>query len=121
MEMAEDFVFATIDVPGASITAAHGINYLGQIVGLYIDNSGQIVGWYADGTGNHGFSGKDSFTTINVPGAEETGASDINNRGQIVGPITTAQVGTDSSTPIMHSSLLTCQEPPSPLQRVSMT
>jgi uncharacterized membrane protein len=68
-------VFTTIDVPGASGTAAYGIN-----------GAGRIVGTYADSSGGHGFLDVGGvFTTIDVPGASGTGARGINGAGQIVG------------------------------------
>lgn len=33
-------IFSTVDVPGASFTAAAGVNNLGQIVGLHSDPTG---------------------------------------------------------------------------------
>jgi len=72
-----DFTFTTIDVPGATITAAGGIN-----------NGGQIVGGYTlpDGT-RHGFLDVGgTFTTVDDPLATfGTEASDINGSGQIAG------------------------------------
>jgi probable HAF family extracellular repeat protein len=41
---AADFSFTQIDVPGATITLARGIN-----------DAGQIVGSFSDSTGTHGF------------------------------------------------------------------
>jgi probable HAF family extracellular repeat protein len=67
--------FTTIDVPGAGLTAAHGINDRNQIVGGYIGSSGNLSFLWDAG----------SFTTIAVPGARETAAVGINNGGQIVG------------------------------------
>jgi uncharacterized membrane protein len=72
--------FTTIDVPGATRTAAYGIN-----------NSGQIVGWFRDALGDHVFLDTGgSFTTINAPGATNTYAYGINDSGQIVGYFTDA-------------------------------
>jgi probable HAF family extracellular repeat protein len=68
--------FTTIDVPGASLTTAAGINDHGQIVGAYVDSTGQRHG-YLDTNGR--------FTTIDPPGATSAEASGINDRGQIVG------------------------------------
>ena len=67
--------FTFIDVPGATFTAAFGIN-----------DAGQIVGYDATGAEIHGFlySGG-SFTPIDVPGATVTAAYGINASGQIVG------------------------------------
>jgi probable HAF family extracellular repeat protein len=72
------YIFTTIDVPRASLTAARGINDAGQIVGSFTDNAG-----------THGFvlSGG-SFTQIDVPGASSTHGGKINTKGQIVGRFT---------------------------------
>ena len=68
--------FTTIDVPGATSTAAEGTNPQGDIVGLYFDSSGN----------GHGFLlSKGKFTTIDVPGAVYTEADSINAQGDIVG------------------------------------
>jgi probable HAF family extracellular repeat protein len=68
--------FTTIDVPGATLTIAFGINPRGDIVGLYLDTSGN----------EHGFLlSNGTFTTIDVPGAISTNALGINPRGDIVG------------------------------------
>jgi probable HAF family extracellular repeat protein len=72
---AANFSFTQIDVPGAVMTEARGINDAGQIVGLFDDS-----------TGGHGFLDTGgSFTQIDVPGAFGTVASGINDAGQIVG------------------------------------
>ena len=74
---APTFTYTTIDVPGAVLTVAVGINNSGQIVGVY-----QL----ADGS-RHGFlfTPGIGFATIDDPnatsGSEATG---INNSGQIV-------------------------------------
>src|SRR6266498_4554125 len=68
--------FTTIDVPGARLTQASGINNRGQIVGWYDDASGGEHGFLLDETG---------FTTIDVPGAGLTATDGINDRNQIVG------------------------------------
>ena len=74
--LAEQDAFTTIDYPGASATAAYGIN-----------NAGDVVGYYTgEGNLNHGFlfsGGK--FTSIDYPGARQTWARGINARGDIVG------------------------------------
>jgi probable HAF family extracellular repeat protein len=70
-------LFLTIDVPfpGATGTAARGINNVGQIVGVYNDSSGIP----------HGFPYRNGmFTTIDFSGAIATFTDDINDRGQIV-------------------------------------
>src|SRR5438093_1446338 len=70
------FTFTTIDVPGATLTNAIGINARGQIVGAYADAGGAFHGFLLDGG---------TFTTIDVPGATFSAAFGINNRGQISG------------------------------------
>src|SRR5260370_3601373 len=68
-------VFTIINVPGASDTAAEGINSVGQIVGSF-----------ADSTGRHGFLDTNGvFTKIDFPGTTFTEPFGINNSGQIVG------------------------------------
>jgi probable HAF family extracellular repeat protein len=65
------YTFTRIDVPGAVVgTQAHGINDLGEIVGLFSD--GQVHGFVTDGV---------TFTTIAI----SSSATGINNEGQIVG------------------------------------
>src|SRR5262245_20883531 len=67
--------YASIDVPGATLTSAQGINPRGDIVGFYINAAG-----------THGFVRRDGvFTTINYPGAAYTDARGINPKGEIVG------------------------------------
>jgi probable HAF family extracellular repeat protein len=64
-----------IDVPGAYVTVAIGIN----------DRS-QIVGFFEDATGLHGFvRSNGQFTTLDVPNAYDTRATGINSQGQVVG------------------------------------
>jgi len=67
------FTFTTIDVPGAGLTRAFGINDAGQIVGYFCNAS--CRGFLKDGA---------TFTTIDA-GASITQAYGINNAGQIVG------------------------------------
>ena len=65
-----------IDVPGAVLTAAIGINARGQIVGNYTGPSGAF----------HGFIvGRGVSTTVDVPGATLTNALGINAVGDVVG------------------------------------
>jgi hypothetical protein len=62
------YTFTTIDVPGATVTLAYGIN-----------NSSQIVGEFGDDSENPGFlKDGDTFTTLEVPGAIATLAYGIN-------------------------------------------
>ncbi|HEX3585003.1 MAG TPA: hypothetical protein VH024_03365 [Candidatus Angelobacter sp.] len=67
-----------IDFPGATSTAAEGINDRGDIVGIYFDNTGTL----------HGFLQQNgALTTIDVPGAILAFPFEINDRGQIVASI----------------------------------
>jgi YVTN family beta-propeller protein len=70
-------VFKNIDVPGATETAAWGINDAGDVVGRYFDPAANR---------DHGFLlHNGTYTTIDPPGTTETFALGINNLEQIVG------------------------------------
>jgi probable HAF family extracellular repeat protein len=77
---ATEYRFAKISVPGSIQTEAYGINARGDIVGSYVTPD-EV---------RHGFLLRGGvFTTIEVPGALETGgARGINARGDITGNIT---------------------------------
>lgn len=106
--------FTTINPPGSTFTVLSGINNRGQILGssssvpspegnfLYehgvftplnvpaflfgLNDRGQIVGQICDNTGCHGLlDTRGSIATLDVPGSTNTGATAINNPGQIVG------------------------------------
>ncbi len=79
--LAESDTFTTIDFPGASFTAAQGINPRGDIVGNYI--AGVTHGYLLSGG---------EFTSIDFPGASFTCARAINPRGDIVGAHVSAGV-----------------------------
>jgi uncharacterized membrane protein len=67
--------YQAIDIPGATLTTAQGVN-----------GRGAIVGWYTDAQGTHGYQlHKGRVTTIDYPGAAYTDARGINSRGEIVG------------------------------------
>jgi probable HAF family extracellular repeat protein len=66
------YTFTNIDVPGATLTEAYGINAAGQIVGHFQDATGHTHGFLKDGA---------TFTTIDVPGALYTEAHGINTAG----------------------------------------
>jgi probable HAF family extracellular repeat protein len=67
--------FTPVDVPGAVVTAPHGINDAGDIVGSYFDGT-TLRGFLYDGV---------TFTTIDAPGAVITSVFRINNSGDVVG------------------------------------
>jgi uncharacterized membrane protein len=68
------YTFTTLDVPGSSLTRAHGVNFRGDIVGLFNNNGG------------HGFLRHNgTYTTIDFPGATFTSARGINSSGTITG------------------------------------
>jgi probable HAF family extracellular repeat protein len=68
--------YTALNVPGSTFTQADGINFRGDIVGVYI--AGQGHGFILQGT---------VFTTIDFPGTQlgETAPFGINSRGDIVG------------------------------------
>jgi hypothetical protein len=69
-------VYTTLDVPGALLTLAEGIDDEGVIVGLFIDAAGN----------EHGFIlRRGVYATIDVPGAAGTAIFSINAVGEIVG------------------------------------
>ncbi len=92
------FVFTPLDVPGATLTQAFGINEAGQIVGIF-----------SGATGGHGFllSGG-VFAPLDAPGAIATTASGINDAGQIVGEFI------DATGTLTHGFLATPAAVPEP-------
>jgi uncharacterized membrane protein len=71
----QSFAYTTFDVPGATLTAAQGINPRGDVVG-FADVGGQ----------RHGFLVRDGDTTmIDYPGAAGTDARGLSPDGDIVG------------------------------------
>jgi uncharacterized membrane protein len=67
--------YQSIDIPGATLTTAQGINRLRE-----------IVGWYVDATGTHGYQlAEGTVTRIDYPGAAYTDARGINALGEVVG------------------------------------
>jgi hypothetical protein len=76
------YTFTRLDVPGSSLTRAHGINFRGDIVGLFQHNGG------------HGFLRHNgTYTTIDFPGATFTSARGINSSGAIKGGLRRFQRG----------------------------
>lgn len=68
--------FVTVDVPGAAVTRAMGINADGAVVGDFTDSAGKQHGFLLRGG---------TFTTLDYPGAAKTQAKGINSQGDIVG------------------------------------
>lgn len=77
-------IFTSITYPGATFTAAYGINDSGQIVGIYQSGATARRGFLYDGG---------TFNTINYPGAESTVVNGINAKGQLVGSYVGLQSG----------------------------
>ena len=107
------FTFTPINVPGASVTMATGINNSGEVVGLFIG---------ASGTAHSFLDIRDNFTVVDVPGAFFTNISGINDKGEIVGlfgdpnGITHGFLGREASF-----TDVTCQAVSSPIRRGSTT
>ena len=76
VEAAATLVFTTIDVPGAVLTNAQGVNAQGDVVGTYTDAAGQQHGFLRSGG---------QYRTIDFPNARLTFARGINDAGDIVG------------------------------------
>lgn len=68
--------FTSIEVPGATMTAAQGINAAGEVVGWYFTTDGRQHGFVMKGTG---------FTTVDYPGAFYTDVRGIGPNGELVG------------------------------------
>jgi probable HAF family extracellular repeat protein len=85
----EDGAYTTIDHPDASLesgagTAAFGLDNRGQIVGFYLDAGAEAVRGFVLDTSHDALAGGD-FITIDFPGAVETLAAAIDDRGQVAG------------------------------------
>jgi probable HAF family extracellular repeat protein len=77
-----NFLFSTIDFPGAQATMANGVNSSSVIVGIYCITAGTCYLQSPD----HGFkTEKGIFTEIKFPGAASTGVNGINDAGDMVG------------------------------------
>lgn len=68
--------YSSLDFPGATFTAASGINAEGEVVGTYVDAAGKAHGFLLQGW---------RWTSIDYPGALSTSLRGINERGDIVG------------------------------------
>jgi probable HAF family extracellular repeat protein len=80
--------YVTLDFPGASNTAALGINDRGEIVGWYVP-SGQLYSQafiYSDG----------QYNTVFVHGKPSISVNAVNNLGHIYGDILGTFVGKNS-------------------------
>jgi len=95
-----------LDVPGSLLTEATGLNDLDEAVGDFRGEDGLFHGFiYRNG----------SFASIDHPSGGDTGASGINNRGQIVGCYASCSRGflhdsdTSAFTPIDIPGAITTQ------------
>jgi hypothetical protein len=100
--------FTTIDVPGATRTAANG-NSTHQVVGDF-DDAGGTHGFVLNN--DHGVFTTIDFTTIDVPGAKSTSLNGINAAGQLAGTYNVVE-GAPRLTPF---SITTAFSPRSTLQ-----
>ena len=113
--LAVQYIYTSIDFPGATVSMSYGINNSGIIVGKYetpithrysydgtsfstidppgavsgnlrdINDSGTVVGQYKD-TKSHGYlHDGTNYTTLDVPGSLWTKGTGINNSGHSVG------------------------------------
>jgi uncharacterized membrane protein len=73
---AATLTFTTIDVPGAVLTNAQGVNHQGDVVGVFNDAAGLQHGFLRSGG---------QYRTIDFPNARSTFARGINDAGDIVG------------------------------------
>jgi probable HAF family extracellular repeat protein len=75
-----DYIYTTLDVPSAGLTACQGINDSGQIVGVYAGANGIPQSFLYSGG---------QFTTLAAPTDSNhwTEAWGINNSGQVVGAV----------------------------------
>jgi hypothetical protein len=81
--------FTRIDVPGALVTLPLGINDRGQVVGSWVGRDATVNPATGELNPGHGFVwDRGRVRTFDVPGATNTAAYEINNRGQIVGNYT---------------------------------
>ena len=70
------FVFSTLDVPGATLTNAQGINHQGDVVGTFNDAAGQQHGFLRSGA---------QYRLVDAPDARATFPRGLNDAGDIVG------------------------------------
>jgi uncharacterized membrane protein len=94
-QAAGTLVFTTIDVPGATLTNAQGINHQGDIVGTYVDVAGQQHGFLRSGG---------QYRVVDYPNGHVVAARGINDAGDIVG--TYQRPGEAGGVP-QHGFLLT--------------
>ena len=77
------YEFSSFDVPGATGTAALGLNSTGQVVGLAVIAGGNSAFLLNEGV----------FETFRVPGTARTEALGVNDLGQIVGTVNFGDYG----------------------------
>ena len=93
--VAAALVFTTLDVPGAVLTNAQGVNLQGDVVGTYTDTAGVQHGFLWSGG---------QFRTVDVPNGHAVIARGINASGDIVGSY---QRPVESGVVPAHGFLLT--------------
>ena len=105
---ARAFTFTEINVPGALLTTAEGINADHDITGVYMDANFVFHGYVlVDG----------EFTDIDVPGAEFTNPLGINDSGDIVGAFGSNGVATRGF--LLKDGMFTTIEFPGSLETVA--
>ena len=101
----KDGGITTIDAPGVPITIPFGINNRGQIAGIAASASPIVAGVTV-----YGFllakGAKGPLTRIDFPGALGTLATDINDRGQIVGIYANPDATSDRQQPPMQMPMM---------------
>jgi len=91
--------YTTLSVPGATSTIVQIGYSAGGNISSAINDADQVIGTYVDATGSHSFLYSDgSYTTLAVPAAISTTATQINNAGQILGTYSTSAGNSPSST-----------------------
>jgi len=80
----------TLSVPGATSTIVRISTGVAGSIPQAINDADQVIGAYVDAAGSHAFLYSDGgYTTLAVPGAASTVATQINNAGQVFGTYTT--------------------------------
>jgi uncharacterized membrane protein len=98
--------FSSIDFPGSVLTQARGINYDGEIVGLFDDNSTQPSGF------EHGFALHGGhFTQVDFPGAADTDLLGVNDAGDFAGAYDLGDIATSIGFFTRHHAFTSFEVP----------